>query len=72
MFKRNDGDAYHKGEKYIENKNSLVSYSMGGKYICVTTTMGCLVKNNWLDDLDFECEPTYHQIPNEHQLKLML
>lgn len=62
MFKRNDGaEVYQKGIKYINNDNSLVSYSLGGKYCCVTTTMDCLESHGWLDDLDYESIPTYHQ-----------
>lgn len=64
-FKRNDGGlVYKRGEKYINDIGSLVAYSQGGKYICVTTTMNCLVQNKWTDDLDYEVnEISYHPNP---------
>jgi thymidylate synthase (FAD) len=49
------------GTKYRENKYSKVNYSnWGTRYI--TTNYRVLVENNWLDDLQYLCEPTeYHE-----------
>lgn len=73
-FKRNDGpDVYEKGQKYINCDGALVSYSLGGKFVCVTTTVSCLEQNGWLDDLDYEVVgPIYHQIPGESVKDLLM
>lgn len=49
------------GVKYIENKYSKVNYdNCGTRYI--TTNLRVLVENDWLDDLQYLCEPTeYHE-----------
>ena len=49
------------GTKYRENKYSKVNYdNWGTRYI--TTNYRVLVENNWLDDLQYLCEPTeYHE-----------
>lgn len=49
------------GVKYRENKYSKVNYdTWGTRYI--TTNSRVLVENNWLDDLQYLCEPTeYHE-----------
>lgn len=49
------------GVKYRENKYSKVNYdTWGTRYI--TTNYRVLVENNWLDDLQYLCEPTeYHE-----------
>ena len=49
------------GTKYRENKYSKVNYSnWGTRYI--TTNYRVLVENNWLDDLQYLCEPTeFHE-----------
>ena len=45
------------GTKYRENKYSKVNYSNWGvRYI--TTNYRVLVENDWLDDLQYLCEPT--------------
>ena len=47
------------GTKYRENKYSKVNYdNWGTRYI--TTNYRVLVENDWLDDLQFLCEPTEH------------
>jgi len=54
-------DLYH---KYIGNKYSILNLDdcLAGKqgYYAVTTNYRVLVKNNWLDDLQYLCEPTEH------------
>ena len=55
-------DAYQGiGNKYRDNKYSKVNYdNWGTRYI--TTNYRVLVENNWLDDLQYLCEPTeYHE-----------
>lgn len=49
------------GSKYRENKYSKVNYdNWGTRYI--TTNYRVLVENNWLEDLQYLCEPTeYHE-----------
>ena len=49
------------GNKYRDNKYSKVNYdNWGTRYI--TTNYRVLVENNWLDDLQYLCEPTeYHE-----------
>lgn len=69
-FKRGDGqEIYNRYKKYVNDLGSLVSFSLGGKYACVTTTMNCLKVNGWEDDLDYKFdEPTYHQKPTNLML----
>lgn len=46
--------------KYESNKYTKVSYDGGVMY--VTTNLRVLVENNWLDDLQYLCEPTeFHE-----------
>lgn len=49
------------GTKYRENKYSKVNYdNWGTRYI--TTNYRVLVENDWLDDLQYLCEPTeFHE-----------
>ena len=49
------------GNKYKDNKYSKVNYdTWGTRYI--TTNYRVLIENNWLDDLQYLCEPTeYHE-----------
>ena len=57
-------DGFYK--KYIDNKFSHVEvrpFKWSGEDGCyVTTNLRVLVENNWLDDLQYICEPTeYHE-----------
>ena len=49
------------GNKYRDNKYSKINYdNWGTRYI--TTNYRVLVENNWLDDLQYLCEPTeFHE-----------
>lgn len=58
--------------KYKENKYSIIKEgtekynchgdAIYGRSICITTNYRVLVENNWLDDLEYLCEPTeYHE-----------
>ena len=49
------------GNKYRDNEYSKINYdSWGTRYI--TTNYRVLVENNWLDDLQYLCEPTeFHE-----------
>lgn len=52
------------GRKYSENKYSIVHTDgkMDLQGIYVTTNLRVLVENDWLDDLQYICEPTeYHE-----------
>lgn len=47
-------------EKYIDNKYSTYDCQRGKYYI--TTNYRVLVENNWLEDLQYQCEPTeFHE-----------
>ena len=52
-------------EKYKENKYSKVSLPFANEYNAecyITTNYRVLVENNWLDDLQYQCEPTkFHE-----------
>lgn len=51
-------------DKYINNKYSKVTMCpvKGDNYYYITTNYRVLVENNWLDDLEYICEPTeYHE-----------
>ena len=49
------------GTKYRENKYSKINYDNWGTR-CITTNYRVLVENNWLDDLQYICEPTeFHE-----------
>ena len=54
-------------EKYINNKYSKVYFAdpsarPDGKCHCITTNYRVLLENDWLDDLQYLCEPTeYHE-----------
>ena len=55
-----DVQYYNPLEKYQDNKYSILNDSDEGMYI--TTNLRVLVENNWLDDLQYMCEPTeYHE-----------
>lgn len=46
--------------RYIENKYSKWNLNNNGEY--VTTNLRVLIENNWMDDLQYICEPTeYHE-----------
>lgn len=50
--------------RYSNNKYSVVNYDeyMDLKSIYVTTNLRVLIENDWLDDLQYLCEPTeYHE-----------
>lgn len=47
--------------KYIDNPYSIVQNSQIYDYWCVTSNYRVLLQNGWLDDLQYQCEPTeYH------------
>lgn len=47
-------------EDFKHNKYSKTNYD--GSYLYVTTNYRVLVENGWLDDLQYQCEPTeYHE-----------
>lgn len=47
-------------EKYVDNKYSTYDCQRGKYYI--TTNYRVLVENNWLEDLQYKCEPTeFHE-----------
>lgn len=50
-------------DKYKKNKYSVITLTPGiDPYWAVTTNYRVLVENNWLDDLQYICEPTeYHE-----------
>lgn len=50
-------------DKYKKNKYSIITLTPGiDPYWAVTTNMRVLVEHNWLDDLQYICEPTeYHE-----------
>lgn len=51
---------FNKLEKYEYNSYSVTSDD--GIYLYVTTNLRVLVENDWLDDLQYICEPTeYHE-----------
>lgn len=48
-------------EKYVKNKYSKSTMNEHGKYH-ITTNLRVLVENDWMDDLQYICEPTeYHE-----------
>lgn len=53
-----DTTEYHIGEY---EKNPFTKVNAGnGAWWCVTTNLRVLVENEWLDDLQYICEPTEH------------
>lgn len=64
------GKAWQLAEKYRKNKYSSVTEwvdqsdqsNRGISYTlyCITTNYRVLLQNNWLDDLQYQCEPTEH------------
>lgn len=46
--------------KYEHNKHSIANYHHGLGYWFITTNLRVLVENDWLDDLQYICEPTEH------------
>lgn len=46
--------------KYEHNKHSVANYHHGLGYWFITTNLRVLVENDWLDDLQYICEPTEH------------
>ena len=51
---RKESDAI---EKYTKNKYSKYNQDTNGKYY-ITTNLRVLVENDWMDDLQYVCEPT--------------
>lgn len=48
--------------KYIENPYSVVNDNMEDDYWYVTTNYRVLIENNWLNNLEYLCEPTeFHE-----------
>lgn len=55
---RKESDAI---EKYTKNKYSKYNQDTNGKYY-ITTNLRVLVENDWMDDLQYVCEPTeFHE-----------
>lgn len=53
-------ESFNELEKYEYNSYSITNDN--DEYLYVTTNLRVLVKNNWLDDLQYICEPTeYHE-----------
>lgn len=47
--------------KYGHNKYSMLNHSVDN-YTYITTNYRVIIENNWLDDLQYLCEPTeYHE-----------
>lgn len=48
--------------KYFHNKYSKAIWIERGGYadVCITTNLRLLIENNWLNDLQYLCEPTEH------------
>lgn len=67
--------ARHPLDKYYHNKYSKIHTEAGHtkdltKEVFVTTNLRVLVENNWLDDLQYLCEPTeYHE--KRHTVKFI-
>lgn len=55
QFSKYKGDPH----KYESNKYSVMCIT-GDKQYYVTTNLRVLVENDWLDDLEYQCEPTEH------------
>lgn len=48
--------------KYVNNKYSEWTLHPDGVHYCITTNYRVLVENGWLNDLEYQCEPTeYHE-----------
>lgn len=48
--------------KYVHNKYSKWTLHEDRKHYCITSNLRVLVENNWLDDLQYICEPTeFHE-----------
>lgn len=60
LIQDNDTTEYHIGEY---EKNPFTKVNAGnGAWWCVTTNLRVLVENDWMDDLQYLCEPTeYHE-----------
>lgn len=53
-------ECFNELEKYEYNSYSVTNDD--GEYLYVTTNLRVLVENDWLDDLQYQCEPTeYHE-----------
>lgn len=51
-------ECFNELEKYEYNSYSVTNGD--GEYLYVTTNLRVLVENDWLDDLQYQCEPTEH------------
>ena len=48
--------------KYVNNKYSEWTLHPDGVHYCITTNYRVLLQNGWLNDLEYQCEPTeYHE-----------
>lgn len=53
-------ECFNELEKYEYNSYSVTNGD--GEYLYVTTNLRVLVENDWLNDLEYQCEPTeYHE-----------
>lgn len=46
-------------DQYMSNPYSNINFDYNGDYM-ITTNLRVIVENNWLDDLEYICEPTEH------------
>lgn len=49
-------------EEYLENPYSRVGKDKDNHNWCVTTNLRVLTENDWLEDLQYICEPTEHHV----------
>lgn len=71
VYLKNKSTCFYELSKYQDNKYSVYKKEYIEKKVCqddvdyyyseyVTTNLRVLVENNWLDDLEYICEPTEH------------
>lgn len=54
------GDLIAKTRAYENNPYTRISYDDNKAFVYITTNLRVLVENGWLDDLQYQCEPTEH------------
>ncbi len=55
-------DNWYEYECYEENPYSEVYIDYTYDLACITTNYRVLLQNSWLDDLEYQCEPTEHHV----------
>lgn len=55
-------DNWYEYECYEENPYSEVYIDYTYDLACITTNYRVLLQNGWLDDLEYQCEPTEHHV----------